>query len=77
MDRDPQRESQRPDSDDLQEGVIADRPRCPKCGWQDVRLSHSKGVVDSLLLMFSFHAFRCRSCGTRFHRFYRGRAGEV
>jgi hypothetical protein len=77
MDRDPHGDSQKPDSDDLQEGAMPGMPRCPKCGWQDVRLSHSKGVVDSMLLMFSFHAFRCRSCGSRFHRFYRRRPEEI
>lgn len=46
-------------------------PRCPKCGWQDVRLSHNKGALDSALSVFSVSPFRCRSCGHRFYRVHR------
>ena len=77
MDRGPEGESQLPASDEGAEGVAPGMPRCPKCGWQDVRLSHSKGAVDSFLSMFSVHAFRCRSCGMRFHRFFRRRIEEI
>ena len=53
---------------DTREGMYADMPRCPHCGWQNVRLSHNKGVLDALLGIFSVFPFRCRSCGARFHR---------
>jgi predicted Zn-ribbon and HTH transcriptional regulator len=43
-------------------------PRCPNCGWRNVRLSHSKGPIDTVLKMFTVFPFRCRSCGLRFHR---------
>ena len=53
-------------------------PRCPNCGWQNVRYSHSKGALDMALSMFSVLPFRCRSCGTRFHRLHRKpQAGEI
>ena len=51
-------------------------PRCPRCGWQDVRLSHSRRPVDIALSLFAIAAFRCRSCGQRFHRFHRRRGHE-
>jgi hypothetical protein len=56
-----------PDPEETTTGL----PRCPSCGWQNVRLSHSRGALDSALVFFSIHAFRCRSCGLRFHRFHR------
>jgi hypothetical protein len=43
-------------------------PRCPNCGWRNVRKSHSNGPIDTLMKMFSVLPFRCRSCGLRFHR---------
>lgn len=43
-------------------------PRCPNCGWRNVRLSHSTGPIDTIMKMFSVAPFRCRSCGTRFRR---------
>jgi hypothetical protein len=45
--------------------------RCPGCGWRNVRLSHTRTVIDSALSMFSIFPFRCRSCGIRFRRYYR------
>lgn len=51
-------------------------PRCPNCGWQDVRPSHSKGALDLALAVFSIAPFRCRSCSHRFYRFHR-RAREL
>ena len=53
------------------EAVPQALPRCPNCGWQDVRLSHSSGVVDSFFRKLSIIKFKCRSCGTRFRRRYR------
>jgi len=46
-------------------------PRCPNCGWQNVRLSKSTGL-DRVISALRIKPFRCRSCGHRFHRFYRG-----
>ncbi len=51
--------------------VTSEMGRCPKCGWQTLRLSHLRSVVDAALGMVSIFPFRCRSCGARFHRFYR------
>jgi predicted RNA-binding Zn-ribbon protein involved in translation (DUF1610 family) len=50
---------------------VDDMPRCPNCGWHNVRPSMTKGSLDLLLSAFSFKAFRCRSCGHRFHTFRR------
>jgi hypothetical protein len=76
MDRDPRWDSHEPSSDDVQEGLAPGMPRCPNCGWQDVRISHLKGAFDSLLRKFSCLPFRCRSCGARFRRFHRRPAEE-
>jgi hypothetical protein len=46
-------------------------PRCPNCGWQDVRPSHSRSAFGMALSLFSIAAFRCRSCSHRFYRFHR------
>lgn len=43
-------------------------PRCPVCGWVDVRRSMPKGVLDRLLRMVGLVPYRCRSCGQRFYR---------
>jgi transposase len=53
--------------------VVADpeRPTCPRCGWHNTRLSHTRDVFDGILRTFSLRAFRCRSCGNRFRRFRR------
>ncbi len=72
MESHPQRELRTGGSGEAHERTVAPSiPRCPKCGWRNVRFSHNKGVVDSALGMFSIFPFRCRSCGSRFHRFYR------
>ena len=44
-----------------------DKPVCPRCGWKNTRRSNPKGMIDLLLRTFSLRAFRCRSCGNRFH----------
>ena len=49
-------------------------PRCPNCGWRNVRLSHSNGVMDKVFKFFAVVPFRCRSCGLRFHRRFIARA---
>ena len=43
-------------------------PRCPGCGWTDVRRSMPHGLLDGLLKIVGLLPYRCRSCG---HRFYR------
>jgi transposase len=48
-----------------------ERPICPRCGWHNTRLSHTKDMFDGILRTFSLRAFRCRSCGNRFRRFRR------
>jgi predicted RNA-binding Zn-ribbon protein involved in translation (DUF1610 family) len=48
-----------------------DGPRCPNCGWRDVRFAHLRGVLDWALRVVSVAAFRCRSCGHRFYRYHR------
>ena len=53
---------------DVEEATDPEHPTCPRCGWHNTRLSYSTGVLDSLLRTFSLRAFRCRSCGNRFHR---------
>jgi uncharacterized protein with PIN domain len=76
MERDPQQNQRLHASDEAPQRGQPDMPRCPKCGWQDVRLSHSKGVVHAALRMLSVCVFRCRSCGARFYRFHRRRSEE-
>jgi len=49
-------------------------PRCPNCGWQDVRRSHARGSIEKLLSSLSIYRFRCRSCNQRFFSLQRRRA---
>jgi hypothetical protein len=48
------------------EPVVPDRPTCPRCGWHNTRPSHSKNLLDTILLAFSLRPYRCRSCAKRF-----------
>jgi len=75
MAEDPEKQSEYKDQDDREDEIeeeeaeeIADpeRPICPRCGWHNTRLSHSRSMLDSILRTFSLRAFRCRSCGNRF-----------
>lgn len=43
-------------------------PRCPDCGWTDVRRSMPHGLLDGLVRMVGLVPYRCRSCGLRFYR---------
>lgn len=43
-------------------------PRCPACGWMDVRRSMPKGFLDGLVRILGLVPYRCRSCGQRFYR---------
>lgn len=47
------------------------RLSCPRCGWFDIRLSASRGVLDDILSMFLLVPYRCRTCSARFHRLRR------
>lgn len=49
-------------------------PRCPNCGWQDVRFSYTRNALDALLGTISVQRFKCRSCGSYFRRRYRATA---
>jgi len=52
---------------DVEESAVdPGRPRCPRCGWHNTRISHTRTMVDTVLKAFSMRAFRCRSCGNRF-----------
>ncbi len=59
------------EQEEVEEVIDPEHPTCPRCGWHNTRLSYSTGVLDSLLRTFSLRAFRCRSCGNRFHRVHR------
>jgi hypothetical protein len=48
-------------------------PRCPVCGWLDVRRSMPKGLLDGMIRIVGLVPYRCRSCG---HRFYRRQQDE-
>ena len=43
-------------------------PRCPVCGWMDVRRSMPHGFLDALVRIVGLVPYRCRSCGQRFYR---------
>ena len=77
MAKDPEKQSEYHDQDEREDqiekeeeglGEVSDpeRPTCPRCGWHNTRLSHTRSVLDSILRPFSLRAFRCRSCGNRF-----------
>jgi hypothetical protein len=73
MAQDPEKKSEFEDQDERQDEAaeveeVADpeRPSCPRCGWHNTRLSHTRNTLDSFLRVFSLRAFRCRSCGNRF-----------
>jgi len=61
---------------EVEELVIdPDRPPCPRCGWHNTRLSHTKTIVGTMLKAFSLRAFRCRSCANRFYSKHRVKRG--
>jgi transposase-like protein len=48
------------------------KPRCPNCGWRNVRIAHTRGWLDMLLSSaVSIQRFKCRSCGRYFRHRYR------
>jgi hypothetical protein len=52
--------------------AVPAHPVCPRCGWSNTRISHTRTMVDMMLQIVSVKAFRCRSCGNRFRTFRRG-----
>jgi hypothetical protein len=65
----------RPAPDNSGESTDPDvMPRCPRCGWQDVRPSNTRGAFDAALSAIALAPFRCRSCGNRFYRFHKHQA---
>ena len=75
---DPGKKSEYEDQDEreaeeVEEVVDPERPTCPRCGWHNTRLSHTKTFLDPILRTFSLRAFRCRSCGNRFRAIRRVR----
>jgi tRNA(Ile2) C34 agmatinyltransferase TiaS len=54
------------DQEEVEGLTDLERPICPRCGWHNTRLSHTRSMVDSVLRAFWLRAFRCRSCGNRF-----------
>jgi hypothetical protein len=81
MAKNPEEHSEYEDHDESEDGIEEeeldevtgpDWPICPKCGWHNTRLSHTRSMLDPILRAVSFRAFRCRSCGNRFRAFWRG-----
>lgn len=61
-----ERERERRVDEKIEEVSDPDRPQCPRCGWHNTRLSHTRNILDTVLRRFALRAFRCRSCGNRF-----------
>lgn len=76
MERDPQQQPQAAGAGTQRSGPQP-MPRCPQCGWSDVRLSRTKKPLDVALGVFSVAPFRCRSCGARFYRAHKRRDTEA
>jgi transposase-like protein len=56
---------------EVETAVVRPLPRCPNCGWHDVRVSYTRNALDVVLGMISVQRFKCRSCSTYFRRWYR------
>ena len=52
-------------------------PRCPNCGWTDVRRSMPRKMLDYAVRIVGLVPYRCRSCGERFYRTQRDRQQEI
>ena len=59
------------EADKAEVPASADHPVCPRCGWSNTRLSHTRTALDTILQLVSIHPFRCRSCSNRFRKFQR------
>jgi transposase-like protein len=53
------------------EPAVRPMPRCPSCGWGNVRISRTKTTLDLILGVVSIQRFKCRSCGNYFRRWRR------
>ena len=69
---DPEEKSQPGAGEEQQASTAQFKPRCPNCGWRNVRIAHTKGLLDKLLSsVVSIQRFKCRSCGRYFRHRYR------
>jgi len=41
---------------------------CARCGSDDLRRSKTRNVIEQLLKIFSYKAYRCDTCGWRGYR---------
>jgi transposase-like protein len=67
---DPEKPSQSP-AGQAEELAARPKPRCPNCGWKNVRISHNKSLLDTILAAMSIQRFKCRTCGRYFRHRYR------
>jgi hypothetical protein len=86
MAKDPEEHSEYEGHDESEGGIAGaeaeevtgiNPPICPRCGWRNTRLSHTRSVLDPVLRAVSLRAFRCRSCGNRFRAFWRAPRGAA
>ncbi len=49
---------------------------CPRCGWNHVRRSRRKGLLDLLAALCLLAPYRCHDCRRRFYDFFWFRASE-
>ena len=65
MARDPKKKAEYEIEDEREDQVeeeeveaVSDpeRPTCPRCGWHNTRLSHTKDIFDGILRTFSLRA---------------------
>ena len=84
MAKDPEKQSEYEDHHESADGIedeevegVTDpnRPICPRCGWHNTRLSHTRSMLDPILRAVALRAYRCRSCGNRFRAFRRAPRG--
>lgn len=72
MQVDPDETSQTTDKPEERKAAAQPVPRCPNCGWRNVRIARTKGFLDTILsATFSLRRFKCRSCGRYFRHRYR------
>jgi hypothetical protein len=59
---------QQPMTPEVIEAIALGMPKCPVCAGQNVRLSHTVSLQDTLLGVLRYLPYRCRVCQ---HRFYK------
>lgn len=42
---------------------------CPKCGSDEVRRSQMQGLMERVLRLIGFRAYRCERCDDRYYKF--------